>query len=415
LACCADGSADGDPINQLFGDRDLAMSALDSVAPTFLGYPRASGRVGTRNHVLVIPSTPLVNRVCQIVQARRPEAISVTHQGGSPGGDPDLLVGTLTRFAASPNVSTAIVVGIGDSEDQLDRIVDGVHDLGGNARRIALLEERGLEQTVLSIVEQFDLDQAAARLQARVPCSASDLVLGTECGGSDGYSGLTANPVIGVCSDMLIASGGSTILAEFTELIGAEHVLLPRAASRELGDRLSAAIHAWEEFALAFGEDLSGQNIMPGNVAGGITTIEEKSLGCVRKGGGSTIVDVVGFGERSSERGLILMDTDGDDVAQLVALASGGANVIAFSTGRGTPVGCPIVPTVKLSSNSPLAARMPHLIDFDAGTALSSNETITSLGERLFEMVVETANGRPTKAELHAQRDFALPPTMASA
>jgi altronate dehydratase large subunit len=221
--------------------------------------------------------------------------------------------------------------------------------------------------------------------------------------------------VIGSCSDLLVEAGGSTILAEFTELIGAEHLLRPRAATPELGDRLIDAIRAWEDFALDFGEDLGAENIAPGNVQGGITTIEEKSLGCVRKGGSAPIVDVVGFGERSAARGLILMDTDGDDIAELVALAAGGANVIAFSTGRGTPVGSPIVPTLKVSSNSRLARRMADLIDLDAGTALSGEDTIDSLGQRLFDLVLASASGQPTSAELRGQRDFAIPPTMASA
>jgi altronate dehydratase large subunit len=382
---------------------------------TFDGYPRSSGRVGTRSHVLVLPSTPLANRICQLAQAERPSAVCVTHEGGSPGGDEELLIGTLTRFGASPNVSTAIIVGIGDADDPLDAIADGVRALGGSVRRVALLEERGVGPALSAVLELIDRAQSDADNDLRAPCSAADLVFGTECGGSDAYSGLTANPVIGKSSDLLVEAGGSTILAEFTELVGAEHLLRPRAATPELGDRLIDAIRAWEEFALDFGEDLSAENIAPGNLHGGITTIEEKSLGCVRKGGSAPIADVVGFGERSSARGLILMDTDGDDIAELVALAAGGANVIAFSTGRGTPVGSPIVPTLKVSSNSHLAMRMAPLIDFDAGTALTGGDTIETLGLRRFELVLATASGQPTSAELRGQRDFAIPPTMASA
>lgn len=383
--------------------------------PTFFGYPRADGRVGTRNHVLVIPSTPLVNRIVQLAQQRRPRAVCIAHEGGSPGGEGEFLAGLLARFAASPNVATAIILGIGDSEDVLDAIVEGARGHGGRVERVALLEHGGLTPTLERVVELIDGCQARAQAEERQRCAAADLVFGTECGGSDAYSGLTANPVIGACSDRVIAAGGSTILAELTELIGAEHVLQPRAVSAELGERLVAAINAWEEFALEFGEDLTNENIAPGNVRGGITTIEEKSLGCVRKGGTAPVVDLVGFGERSEQRGLVVMDTDGDDIAELVGLAAGGANVVAFSTGRGTPVGSPIVPTVKISSNTDLASAMEGLIDFDAGEVFSKGEAIDALGERLFERVLAVASGGLTLAEVRGQRDFAIPPTRATA
>lgn len=383
--------------------------------PTFFGYPRADGRVGTRNHVLVIPSTPLVNRISQLAQQRRPRAVCIAHEGGSPGGDDGFLSGLLARFVASPNVATAIVVGIGDAEDVLDAVVEQGRSLGGRVERVALMEHGRLGAAVDRVVELIDCGQAAAGAEERRRCPASDLVFGTECGGSDAYSGLTANPVIGACSDAVVAAGGSAILAELTELIGAEHVLRPRAVSEELGERVVAAIRAWEEFALEFGEDLTDENIAPGNVRGGITTIEEKSLGCVRKGGTAPVVDLVGFGDRSEQRGLVVMDTDGDDIAELVGLAAGGANVVAFSTGRGTPVGSPIVPTIKVASNTDLAVAMGGLIDFDAGTVFSKGESIEALGERLFERVLVVASGGLTVAEVRGQRDFAIPPTRATA
>ena len=391
------------------------MSRLTPRPRTFRGYPRSSGRVGTRNHVVVLPSTPLVNRISQMLQAERPRAVCITHEGGSPDGDPDFLIGVLQRFASNPNVSAAIVVGIGDDDDPLDAVVDGARALDADVRRVALLDAGGLQETLDSVLALVDRAQSAANVEPRRVCPAEYLVLGTECGGSDAYSGITANPVIGACSDELIAAGGSTILAEFTELIGAEHVLQARASTPELAEHVTRAIRDWEDFALEFGEDLTGQNISPGNMRGGITTIEEKSLGCVRKGGTAPVVDLVGFGERSGERGLILMDTDGDDIAELVALASGAANVVVFSTGRGTPVGSPIVPTIKISSNTALAEHMSELIDFDAGVALTGRATLGALGGRLFDRVLSVASGELTSAELRGQRDFALPPTRASA
>jgi altronate dehydratase large subunit len=386
-----------------------------SVCDDFLGYPRGSGLTGTRNHVLLLPSTMIVNRLCAVVQSARPRAVCLTHEMDVGVGDRDLNLGALARFAASPNVAAAIIVGAGDDEDPLDELVDEVRNHGGRAHRIAMLDHGGFGRTVEVLLKLVDELQAEADAEPRVRCAASTLVFGTECGGSDAYSGLTANPVVGVCSDAVVAAGGTAILAEFTELIGAEHLLQQRAVTPEIAERLTAAILAWERFALEFGEDLTGENMSPGNIRGGITTIEEKSLGCVRKGGTSTVVDVVGFGERSNRRGLVLMDTDGDDVAELVALTASGANVIAFTTGRGTPAASPVVPTIKIGSNGPLFRRMSSLIDLDAGRVLEGTGTIQSIGDELVRLVGRVASGELTCAERRNQRDFALPPTTATA
>jgi altronate dehydratase large subunit len=387
----------------------------DVRSATFDGYRRRNGLVGTRNHVVVLPSTAIVNRVCELVQDEREAAVCITHQFDGPRTDTDLVLGTLTRFAANPNVSRAIVVGADDEDDPLDTVVDRIAALGVPADRVSLLEHGGLGATVAATVALVDAALLHAADEERVPCPASELVFGTECGGSDAYSGLTANPVVGVCSDAVVTAGGTAILAEFTELIGTEHLLKPRAATPEIARRIVLAIRAWERFALEFEQDLTGQNIAAGNIQGGITTIEEKSLGCVRKGGTSRIVDVVGFGERSSTRGLVLMDTDGDDIGELVALTASGANVIAFTTGRGTPTASPLVPTVKISSNTALAKRMASLIDLDAGSILDGAGTIDSVGADLIGLVLRVASGAPTCAEMRGQRDFALPPIEATA
>ena len=252
-----------------------------------------------------------------------------------------------------------------------------------------------------------------AALEVREPVPVSELVLGTECGGSDANSGLTANPMLGRCADRVIDGGGTVILAEMTELIGAELELARRAADPRLGGRLVSAVRRWEGFALEFGEDITGANPCHGNIVGGITTIEEKSLGCVRKSGTRGLVDIVGFGERSAKRGLVVMDTSGDDLEQLIAMTAGGANVIVFTTGRGTPTASPIVPTVKLASTTAMADRLASMIDLDAGAILEGLETIDHAGDRLFELVVDVAGGGLTRAEQLAQRDFALPVTAA--
>jgi altronate dehydratase large subunit len=293
---------------------------------------------------------------------------------------------------------------------------------------LAELAERGCRPRIVTLVDEGGLAAAAARATAlceaalvtaaaarREPIPLAELVLGTECGGSDANSGLTANPAVGVCADELVAAGGTVILAEMTELIGAEHELAERAETPELAARIVGAVGRWERFALEFGEDITGGNPCHGNIVGGITTIEEKSLGCVRKSGHGTVVDLVGFAEPSPRRGLVVMDTSGDDLEQLIAMTAGGANVIVFTTGRGTPTASPVVPTVKVSTTSALAARLCDMIDFDAGGVLAGSETLAQAGRRLLCDVVAVAGGRDTSAERGGQRDFALPVTAAGA
>ena len=383
--------------------------------PTFMGI-RRRGRAATRSHVVVAPASLHANRVCEAVQERCPEAICVTHQSTLTSGD-ELPLRTMAAFLAHPNVSHAIVVARSPSdpgwlelEAQLARSGDGEH-----VRLVTVLEAGGVGPAIEDAVACCEQALREAARVAREPIPAGELVLGTECGGSDANSGLTANPVLGRCADRLVELGGTVILAELTELIGAELDLARRAADPALGGRLVAAVQRWEELALEFGEDLTGANPCHGNIVGGITTIEEKSLGCVRKGGSSPVVDMVGFGERSAVAGLVVMDTSGDDLEQLIAMTTGGANVIVFTTGRGTPTASPTVPTIKVASTTAMARRLGSMVDLDAGTVLDGAEAIDAAGDRLFSLVLDVAGGRETASERLAQRDFALPVTGAGA
>lgn len=363
--------------------------------------------------MVVVPSSPAANSLVDSVAALCPSAVCVTH--ARDVDDARLVMNVLAGFLASPNVSKAYLCGVGHEDDPVERIADAAARLGAPVEVVTLLGEGGYERTVNRVATLTDASLRAAGAEIRTPADPSELVLGTACGGSDALSGLTANPVVGECVDKLIALGGSAILAELTELIGAEDQLAARAVSLAVGRALTEAIRSWETFALEFGDDLSQENITPGNIRGGITTIEEKSLGCVRKAGTTPVCDFVGCGGISTKRGLIVMDTDGDDVSELIALTAGGANVIAFTTGRGTPAGSPLVPTIKIASNSQTARRMPGITDMDAGAVMSGNETIASMADRLLDLVFDVANGRMTAAERNGQRDFALPVVRASA
>ncbi len=382
---------------------------------TFMGF-RRHGFAATRSHVVVVPASMHANRVSEAVQERCPEAICVTHQSLLAPGD-ELPLRTMAAFLTHPNVSHAIVVALSPSDPGWQALSAEVARSGraSDVELVTLVEQGGvglaIEHTVESTIRALE---KAGRVE-REPIPVSELVLGTECGGSDANSGLTANPVLGRCADRVVDAGGSVILAEMTELIGAEHELARRAADPKLGRRLEAAVHRWESFALEFGEDITGANPCHGNIVGGITTIEEKSLGCVRKSGTSRVVDLVGFGERSQQRGLVVMDTSGDDLEQLIAMTAGGANVIVFTTGRGTPTASPTVPTIKVASTTAMATRLGAMIDLDAGAILDASESIDGVGDRLFQLVIDIASGRETASERLAQRDFALPVTGAGA
>jgi altronate dehydratase large subunit len=378
------------------------------VTVEFLGYRRSDGRAATRNHVLVVPASPQANRICERVQEACPDAVCVTHQA-SPARD-GLSLRTLAGVIDHPNVRRAVVVATSDADASWLALRERL------AQPVELVTIAGAGGVVAAVDEAVRHCEDALELCAgeqRQPIPAAELVLATECGGSDANSGLSANPALGRCADRLVAEGGQVILAELTELIGAEHELAERAADPEVGRRLVAAVGEWERFAHTFGEDLTGANPCHGNIVGGISTIEEKSLGCVRKSGHSPLQDVVGFAERSPARGLVVMDTSGDDVEQLVAMTAGGATVIVFTTGRGTPAASPTVPTLKVSSTSTMADRLTEMVDFDAGGILDGTHTIQEAGDLLFALTLDAASGRATRAELLGQRDFALPVTMA--
>jgi altronate dehydratase large subunit len=234
------------------------------------------------------------------------------------------------------------------------------------------------------------------------------LLLATECGGSDACSGLSANPSLGYAGDLLIERGGSSILAEIPELIGAEQILAARAATSDIGQRLVETVTHAEESAMRLGEDFRGTQPAPGNIEGGITTIEEKSLGCVHKGGNSPLMDVVGYAERPRVPGLTVMDTPGHDVMQLVGMAAAGAQVIVFTTGRGTPTGSPICPVIKVSTRSALARELPALIDLDAGPIVDGHLDVSDVGQALYRKIVAVANGETVAAERNGHHEFGV-------
>jgi altronate dehydratase large subunit len=244
--------------------------------------------------------------------------------------------------------------------------------------------------------------------QDREPCRLAELIVAAECGGSDSFSGLTANPLVGAVADRIVAAGGTVIVSETTELIGAEHLLAERGATPETGEKARRMVLDWEGVCQRCGADLTGSNPSPGNIEGGITTIEEKSLGCLHKGGSSPIQEVLAYAERPTRRGLVLMDTPGNDVESVTGMAAGGAALVLFTTGRGTPLGCAVAPVVKIASNSALAASMAANIDFDAGSIAVGSATAESLAPGLLSLLLGVAAGQETCSERLGHREFGL-------
>ena len=347
---------------------------------TFYGYRRPDGRVGVRNRVLILPASVCATDTARIIAQQVEGAISFNNQQGCSQVAPDqqFTMDVMAGYAANPNIYGTVVVSLGCENCQMDLVVKAIEVA------VRYAKEMVAEASMLQ-KEEFPL---------------SELIVGTECGGSDPTSGLAANPAIGAMSDLVVQAGGTSILSETSEFIGAEHILARRAINKEVHDRIYEITSRFEAHFHAVGEDVRQGNPSPGNKAGGITTLEEKSLGCIHKGGHSPINAVYDYAKQvESKQGLVIMDTPGNDPASVAAMVAGGAQVIVFSSGRGSPVGHPIAPVVKVTGNKITFANMEDNIDFCAAPLIYGEKTVEQLGTDLLNMVVETACGKQTKAE----------------
>jgi len=375
-----------------------------------VGFRRGDGRLGIRNHLLVLPARGSASLAAARVAEAVPGSVAVAHDGrGAAEPEPERIARTLVGFATNPNVGAVLVVGVAADDAWL---ADALRDAGQRVAFVALAEHRG---TLGAIAAGVPLAAALAEDIAhdmRTNGSLADIVLGLECGGSDALSGITANPGLGVASDLLVASGGASILAETPELIGAAEALAARAVSAEVAASVRRTILGFEAAIRELGVDVRGAQPSPGNQAGGLTTIEEKALGSAKKGGAAPVVGVVDFAEPVRAPGLFVMDTPGHDIEQMVGMVAGGAQVVAFTTGRGTPTGSPIAPCVKISTSTELYERLAGDIDLDAGGVLTGAESLDELGARILAMVAEVCNGRLTASERQGNREFALSRTV---
>jgi altronate hydrolase len=395
---------------------DYRPTALAPDPATFQGYARADGRVGTRNYVGIISSvncSAMVSRA--IADQFKGEALAafpnvdgvvpITHTLGcamdSEGEGMAVLQRTLAGYARQPNFGAVLMIGLGCESNQISGIVDSQGlEPGARLRTMTIQDEGGTVSTIKRGVELIRELLVEANKDSRSTVPASYITVGLQCGGSDGYSGITANPALGAAVDLLVANGGTAILSETPEIYGAEHLLTARAASPEIADRLHARIAWWEAYTKRNGGEMDN-NPSHGNKVGGLTTILEKSLGAVAKSGTTGLMDVVEYAESVTTTGLNFMDTPGYDPVSATGQVAGGATLICFTTGRGSVYGCKPTPSLKLATNSKMYAAMADDMDFNAGAIIDGDLTFAEAGAQIFALMLATASGAQSRSEAH--------------
>ena len=381
----------------------------------FNGIFRRDGRVATRNYIGVLATVNcsasvacfIADSFTRDILAEFPNVDGVVALGHGTGCAmiPDgegfvLLQRTLAGYARHPNFAGILLVGLGCEVNQMDCLLNNMHlKQGPLLRTIEIQKAGGTQETVRQGVASVREMLAEANHVERHLVPASHLVLALECGGSDAYSGISANPALGVAVDLLVKNGGTAILSETPEIYGAEHLLTRRAVNRDVGEKLVQYIRWWEEHTSSLGGEINN-NPTPGNKAGGLTTILEKSLGAAAKGGTTNLMEVYGYAEPVAAKGLVFMDTPGYDAVSVTGMVAGGANVICFTTGRGSVCGFKPVPTLKLASNTEMYRRLTDDMDVNCGLIVDGQSTVQEMGEAIFRLILETASGKQTRSEL---------------
>lgn len=395
--------------------QDVRPLAPATEPRSFLGYHRADGQVGTRNYLGILTSVNCSGSVARFIAEAAEKAgltdefpgidgvVPIVHGTGcGMSGDNEgyhTLFRTLAGYARNPNFGGILLVGLGCEVMQIpDLIGAGRMRADGNFRYMTIQQTGGTRRTIergLAVLREM---AAVAGRATRAPAPAAKLTVGLQCGGSDGYSGITANPALGHASDLLVAQGGTTILSETPEIYGAEHLLTRRAVSREVGERLVERIRWWEDYTARNGGEMDN-NPSPGNKRGGLTTILEKSLGAVAKGGTAPLAGVYRFAEPITSPGFVYMDSPGYDPCSVTGQIASGANLVAFTTGRGSVSGYKPVPCIKLATNSEMYARMSEDMDIDCGDIVTAGVSVEAKGREIFELFLRIASGEPTRSE----------------
>ncbi len=396
---------------------DARPTAMANARATFMGYRRPDGRVATRNYIGILTSVNCSAHVAGLIAdvfkpniftGHNPLAdypnvdgvVALTHKTGCgmTDGEPlRLLRRTLAGYARHVNFSHIVVIGLGCEVNQIGGLLEEQR-LAGRVRNMDIQTMGGTRKTVEAGIAFVKEVLAEANAVTREAAPLSELTVALQCGGSDGYSGVSANPALGAASDLVVRHGGAVILSETPETYGAEHLLTRRAVNQEVGEKLVGLMRWWEDYCAREGAEMNA-NPSPGNKAGGLTTILEKSLGAMAKAGTTNLVDVVRYAEPVTARGFVFMDTPGYDPVAATGQVAGGANLVCFTTGRGSVFGCKPSPSLKLATNTPMFERMEDDMDINCGTILDGTETVQACGERIFDRIVRVASGEKTKSE----------------
>lgn len=377
----------------------------------FWGYKRPDGRVGVRNYVLILPASVCASDTTRIIASQVNGAVTFNNQNGCSQVPPDqqLTMDVEAGYAANPNVYGTVVVSLGCENCQMDLVVKAIQERTNKPLKQVIIQEEGGTLKAIDKAVRYAKEMVQeASMMRREECDMSKLIVGTECGGSDPTSGLAANPTIGELSDRLVDLGATSILSETTEFIGAEHILARRGKNEEVKKQILGIVHRYEDALRLVGEEVREGNPSPGNKAGGLTTLEEKSLGCIHKGGHRTVEAVYDYGKQVDTTGLVIMDTPGNDPSSVAGMVAGGCQVVVFSTGRGTPTGNPLVPVIKITGNKLTFKNMEDNIDYDASPVIYGKKTLGEQGDELLAMTMEVVNGKQSKAESLGYTEMAI-------
>jgi altronate hydrolase len=400
-----------------FPESDRALPEPRRDVPAFLGYRREDGRVGTRNYIAVVAASNCAAHTAEMIAesyngANLPPnvdgVVAFPHGEGcghTIGPDTQQLQRTLAGVLDHPNVSAAIILGLGCETNQISHYLGDAATASERLIGLTLQSSGGTRATVEAARRDIGRMMERAAAEQRVETPASKIVLGLNCGGSDSFSGITANPALGVCSDLLAEIGATAVLAETTEIFGAEHLLVKRARNREVAEKLLSFVRGYKQYLNRFGGSFD-DNPSPGNKEGGLSNILEKSLGAIAKAGASPLNDVVDYAERVHSPGFVFMNTPGYDPVSLTGLAAGGVNLIAFTTGRGSAIGFPTIPVVKIASNSATFRRMRDNMDVNAGRIADGEATQDAVGREIFDLLLRVASGERTASERLGHKEF---------
>ena len=372
------------------------------------GYERGDGRWGFRNHVLILPLHQILSSSAREIELKSDGAVAVSHDWSQViEKDHERIIHLLAGNATNPNLYATVLLRLGTPIE--DEVIARAKKYGKTKLiEVSLTEAKSIENLTQAGIQKANELLKEAKAQQRVSAPLSAIVLGLECGGSDAYSGITANPALGVASDELVAQGATSILGETMEILGAEHLLARRAITKEVGQQIIDVVARYEASINYEGIDIRGAQPSRGNIEGGLSTLEEKSLGAAKKAGNAQFTGVLEYAIAPKKAGLYFMDTPGHDIEQLTGFGAAGVNITVFTTGRGTPTGSAVMPTIKVATNSEMATAIPDIIDLNSGTIADGTQSLEENGKLIYQLILDVADGQLTKAELGGHHEFNL-------